>query len=89
MRLVRVQDVALAGKTLPLRAPEMKALDTRAGRPDGVGVMPVHREGLAVKMGFQTLDTIAARCNPDPVMTPCLPRIPLAQRFKTFRVPRQ
>jgi hypothetical protein len=87
MWFVGMQDVALAGKAMPLRSPEVTGLDPREGHPDGVGVMTVHREGLTVEMSLKPFDAVGARCDPDTVAAASLfHRARRAQRFKTLPV---
>jgi hypothetical protein len=87
MRLIGMQDVALAGKAMPLHTPEVKGLHPREGHPDGVGVMTMHREGLTVEMSLKPLDAGGARYDPDAVTAAAfLRRARPAQRFKTLPV---
>jgi threonine/homoserine/homoserine lactone efflux protein len=85
MRLVRMQDVELAGQAVPFFVSEPERLNTGQRHPDRIGVMPVGRKRLAVQMRLHALDALGSRSEPDTssVVSQFLPRSPFAQSFKT------
>lgn len=90
MRLVRMQDMELAGPAMPFFISEPERLNPRQSHPDRIGVMPVGRKSLAVKMSLHALDALRSRSEPDTssVVGEIFPRAAFAQSFKTRFVPR-
>jgi hypothetical protein len=82
MRLVGVQDMALAGQAVPRLAPEVKRLDARKGNADRVGVVAMRGKRLAMEMRLQAFDALGARCQPDAIAAAW----GVAQSFKTVVV---
>jgi hypothetical protein len=67
VRLVRMQDVQLPGKTKPPAAAVTEALDAAGCDPDRVGVVPVRREGLCREGRLGALDRLGPASEPDPI----------------------
>ena len=70
VRLVGMQDVALAGKAVPPLTPEAKGLYAGKGYANRIGVVAVRCKGLASQMRLDALDTLGARRNPDAIAQP-------------------
>src|SRR5690606_12161768 len=70
VKLVRVQDVALARQAVPALSPEVEALNAGQRDADRIGVVPVQGEGrpLPPKSGLQALDPGRTGPEPDAVL---------------------
>jgi len=84
MRLVRMQDVALAGQAVPQLATKAEGLDAGKGDPDRICIVAMRGESLAMEMGLQAFDSRAARHDPDAITAVVdIVRYASAQSFKT------
>ena len=80
VRLVRVQEVQLAGQADVAPAPVAEGLHARRRDPDRIGVMPVRREPAGREPHLGALEPRSAGAEPDRVL-PCA-----ARSFKTIPV---
>ena len=77
VRLVGMQDVALARKAVPPLAPEAERLDARKGNADRIGVVAMRGKSLTMEVRLHALDPFGARRDPDAIAAA------FAQSFKT------
>src|SRR5258708_37176825 len=67
MRLVGMQNVALAGTAVPALASKVKGLDARKGNADRVCVVAMRGKSLTIEIGLQPCDSLACRTEPQSI----------------------
>ena len=61
MRLIGMQDVALAREAVPSLSPKVKGLDARKGNTDRVCVVAMRGKRLTMEMGLHAFDSLGSR----------------------------
>lgn len=77
VRLVGMEDVALARKAVPPRAPEAERLNARKDKADCIGVVAMRGKRLTMEVRLHAFDPFGARHDPDAIAAA------FAQPFKT------
>src|SRR5258708_21730280 len=67
MRLVGMQNVALARKAVPALASKVKGLDARKGNADRVCVVAMRGKSLTMEIGLHAFDSLGSRRDPDAI----------------------